>query len=89
MIVDVDINPFSFSYFRKRTNSAFLPGIYQDQPFDMGQGNLFQFGKIEKIGSGMDEEIPEIFFMRSGKQEQLSGIACLLRAWRKGRQNRH
>ena len=78
MIVDMDFNSLFFSYLRKRTDPAFLPGIHQDKPLDVVEGNLFQFGKIEKIRCGVNEEIPEIFFMgpRENKGRFRVQLAC-------------
>ena len=78
MIVDMDFNSLFFSYLRKRTDPAFLPGIHQDKPLDVVEGNLFQFGKIEKIRGGVNEEIPEIFFMgpRENKGRFRIQLAC-------------
>jgi hypothetical protein len=51
-------------------DSALLSRIDQDKALDGAQINLFQLGKIEEIGGGVEKKVLEILFLRSCKDER-------------------
>ena len=70
MVIDMNLHILMVCQPGKFSDAALLPGIYQDEPLDVTQIDLFCLGKIKEIGYGIDEEISEIFFLGTREHER-------------------
>ena len=49
MIIDMDLHIVPSQKFSKFSNPAFLAGVHQNEPFDLGEVNPFYLGKIKYV----------------------------------------
>ena len=69
MVVYVDFHIFAIRQPGKVSDTALLPGVHQNQPFDGIDIDFFDFGDIQEVKSGIQEKISEIFLLRAGKNQ--------------------
>jgi len=77
VVVNVDVNTLAGSEFSELADSAFLPGVHKDQPFDPIKVHVLEFGEVEQVGRGMEKEIPQVFFLGPRKDERGAGVKFL------------
>ncbi len=70
----MNIQSGTIQYLRKSTDSIRLTGIHQDQTMDSFQRYLFYLGKIVEIDRGLEKEIAQVLFLRTGKDQPGLGI---------------
>ena len=67
VVVYVNFHIFAIRHPGKVPDTAPLPGVHQNKPFDGIDVDFFDFGDIQEIECGIQEKIPEIFFLGARK----------------------